>query len=159
MIIGIDPGLSGAMAWLNDRGHIISVYDMPTMAYGKTGRKQVNAAELARLFRMHGNADDLKRYIAIVEQVSAFPGQGVCSMFSFGQSFGVILGVLGALEVPYITVAPKTWKKFYGLGKDKEEARAKAIQCFPTWSLPRKKDAGRAEAMLLARFGKGMEWE
>lgn len=145
-ILAIDPGLSGAVACLRlEQDDItVSVADMPVMAKGK--RNQVNGAELARIVR------ELDPTICVVEQVGSMPGQGVASMFSFGHSLGVVHGIIAALELPMVTVTPQVWKKQFGLDKDKERARAKAIQLFPgsCGALARKKDTGRAEALLIA---------
>ena len=149
MVVGIDPGLSGALAFLFEDGTYSGVFDMPVMAAGKTGRQQVNAAALVEWMKKVYPPDR-----AVLEHVAAMPKQGVSSVFSFGQSFGIILGVLAALEIPVELVRPNVWKKAYGLGKDKEEARARAIQLYPAAPLSRKKDAGRAEALLLARYGR-----
>jgi len=145
VIIGIDCGISGAIAFLNDNGSFISVHDMPVMA-GTGKRQQVNAAELAKILRLCGGT-------AHVERVSAMPKQGVSSMFSFGTSYGIVLGVLAALQIPVVLVTPQSWKKNAGLGgKEKDYARAKAQQLFPMAELGRKKDIGRADALLIARY-------
>lgn len=150
MKIGVDPGLDGAIAWLNDGCMFIKVVDMPSMATG-TGRRQVNGAELARIIRNGGNNDNVTVYL---ERVNAMPGQGVSSMFSFGMSFGIVLGVIAALEYPVELVTPQVWKKRAGLsGKDKDYARTLAQQLYPGAELGRKKDIGRADAILIARFG------
>ena len=146
MKIGIDPGISGAIAKLNDNDSFISVEDMPVMA-GTGKRKQVNAAELARLLRLDGGT-------AYLEQASAMPKQGVSSMFSFGCSYGIIQGVLAALSIPVVIVSPRSWKKRAGIiGKEKDFARTLAQRLFPRAELGRKKDIGRADALLIARFG------
>jgi len=145
LTIGIDPGISGAIAVLCD-DRFIACYDMPTMADGK--RNQVNGAELARIFFYH----DPDR--VIVERVHSMPGQGVASTFAFGQSFGVILGVVSAMGYPVHLVTPQQWKRCCGLkGKDKEASRSLAQQKYPQAALGRKKDAGRADAILIARYG------
>ena len=150
MIIGIDPGLDGAIAWLADDLAFAEVKDMPTMAL-TLGRRQVNAAELAKMIRMELYRIPKTVYL---ERVSAMPGQGVSSMFSFGTSYGVVLGVLGALGYPVELVTPQQWKKRAGLiGKEKEAARTLAQQLYPQAELGRKKDIGRADALLIARFG------
>ncbi len=146
MRIGIDPGISGAIAKLNDNNSFIGVYDMPVMP-GTGKRQQVNAAELAKIIRLDGG-------IAFVERVSAMPKQGVSSMFSFGCSYGIVLGVLAALQIPVVLVTPQSWKKKAGIsGKDKDYARTLAQQLYPQAELGRKKDIGRADALLIARFG------
>ena len=146
-VVAIDPGLSGALGCLRleSAGVTVSVADMPVMAKGKT-KHQVNAAELARILR------EMEPTVCVVEQVGAMPKQGVASMFTFGHCLGVIDGVVAALGIPVVMVTPQTWKKFHGLTADKEMARTKAIRLFPNNSgqLSRKKDIGRAEALLMA---------
>jgi len=151
MRIGIDPGLSGAIAVLNDDLSLFAVYDMPVMAVSK-GKNQVNAAALADLVLIEGRPD-----IAYLEQVHAMPGQGVSGMFSFGTSYGIVQGVLAALRIPMVLVRPQAWKGRAGLsGKDKDMARTLAIRLYPAADLSRKKDIGRADAILIARFSGGI---
>ena len=143
-ILGIDPGLSGALAFFfpcaSDR---ISAEDTPVVD------GQIDCATLSA--RIKQLAPDL----AIVERVSSRPGQGVASTFKFGASYGAVLGCLAALGVPTRLVSPTVWKKHYRLGADKEQARALALRLFPACSqhFGRKKDHGRAEAALIARYG------
>jgi len=148
-VIGIDPGLTGALAVL-DRvydGKVV-VADMPVMAKGIGKKMQCNAAELAQLPGHYRPAQ------VWLEQVGAMPGQGVSSMFSFGESFGVIRGVVAALGVPLELVRPAAWKRRFGLLKaDKDVARTRAIELYPLLPLSRKKDVGRADALLIARYG------
>lgn len=155
--IGIDPGVTGAVA-TDDYGHG-SVWDIPTTVTGKgTVKREINGALLAGILRdIAGNAQasDDEGYTAILERTSAMPGQGVSSMFSMGVSRGVILGVLGALAIPYEEVVPAVWKRHFNLlGKDKDAARTLAIQMFPGMAaqLARVKDHNRAEALLLAAY-------
>jgi crossover junction endodeoxyribonuclease RuvC len=143
-ILGIDPGLSGALSFffpgIPER---VAVEDMPVAA------GEVNAAGLAdRIRRMRPD-------VAIIEGVGARPGQGVVSMFKFGASFGVICGVLAALEIPCHRISPTSWKKHFKLSTDKEQSRALALRLFPATAehFSRKKDHGRAEAALIARYG------
>lgn len=146
IVIGIDPGNTGAIAVLeNDR--FVDVFDMPLMANGK--KQQVNAAALSKIF------DDVPNHaVAVVERVSAMPGQGVSSMFNFGMGYGVIQGVLAAGGIPFTLVTPQVWKKRAGIsGKDKGCARTLAQQLYPFAPLSRKKDIGRADAILIARYG------
>lgn len=144
-VLGLDPGLSGAIAWIDrDGGHrFYNAIDMPVM----DGR--VNAAELS------WHIEDLRPAYAVVEQVGSMPGQGVASTFKFGMSYGIALGVLGAMEIPIVHVRPARWKKFFSIGSDKEKGRALAIDTWPEAStfFSRKKDHGRAEAALLALWG------
>jgi crossover junction endodeoxyribonuclease RuvC len=147
--IGIDPGLSGAIAVLEESGFLHEVADMPIMELRK-GRNQVNAAALSKILKRWAASDAM----AYLEQVSAMPGQGVSSMFSFGCSYGIVQGVLAALTIPMVLVSPQSWKKRAGLqGKDKDMARTLAIRLYPAAELSRKKDIGRADAILIARYG------
>jgi crossover junction endodeoxyribonuclease RuvC len=148
--IGIDPGNTGAVAVLGING-FVDVHDMPLMASGK--KQQVNAAELFKIL-LSIKAMSAGGVDAVVEKVSAMPGQGVSSMFNFGMGFGVIQGVLAGAGIPYTLVTPQSWKKRAGLiGKDKDMARTVAQQLYPDAPLGRKKDIGRADAILIARFG------
>ena len=149
MIIGVDPGLSGAVAFLDPLRGQLNVEDMPTLLASGTGRRSVDAAGLARMLR--GWRTDH----AYVEQVSAMPGQGVSSMFSFGRSYGVVLGVLAALEVPVTLVQPRVWKQALRVPAAKDGARARASQLLPrhTAAWPLAKHDGRAEAALIAFWG------
>ena len=154
LIIGIDPGITGAIAALDHNG-LLSIDDIPTMACGKGAGKrkhQVNAAGLAALLRdrVNGRADEV---LAVLERVANMPGQGVVGVFSLGDTFGCIRGVVAARGLPLELVTPQTWKKRFGLNSDKEQARAKAIELYPNAPLDRKKDHGRAESILIARYG------
>jgi crossover junction endodeoxyribonuclease RuvC len=150
MIIGIDPGISGALAFLDDKFCLLVCVDMPTMILNKS-KNQVNAAELASIISSFSSSSGT---IAHLERVAAMPGQGVVSMFNFGMAYGVVQGILGALRIPVILVSPVVWKKRAGLqGKDKDMARTVAQHLYPGASLARKKDIGKADAILIARFG------
>lgn len=152
MIIGIDPGISGAIAAVDAHGRLLWVEDMPIRDSGKQSRKQneVDGAALGRLLRLH--VMDIDR--ACVESVHAMPAQGVSSMFSMGETCGVIRGVLEALCVPVVRVQPQAWKRAFGLLRaSKDQSRAEAIRLFPaSGDFGRKKDHGRAEAALIARW-------
>lgn len=154
-ILGIDPGTTGAIALL-DHGNVFEVaVDVPTMQRGISSKKQaINAAELARIVR------ELRPDVACVELVQAMPprgnssGMGAASAFNFGESAGVIRGVLAALGIETHYVTPQSWKTRAGLkGSDKEASRALAIRLWPHAPLGLKKHAGRAEALLIARYG------
>lgn len=151
MKIGIDPGLSGAVALLDGNDKIDDLIDMPVMA--STGkRQQVNGAELAKIIKLW--QQDSEPITAYVEQVSAMPGQGVSSMFSFGKGCGVVEGVMAALGVPVVYVSPGAWKRRAGLiGKPKDMSRTLAQRLYPLAELGRKKDIGRAESILIAKYG------
>lgn len=150
-IFGIDPGLSGAVAELDPQlPQIATVRDMPIAPYGKAGFVK-NAVDLVELARLLGRRVDAWVFL---ERVSAFPGQGVGSMFSLGMSYWGAAGVAHALEHEVVLVEPKAWKGHFGLSKDKAEALALARKLFPTCpDLARAKDHGRAEALLIARYG------
>lgn len=150
MIIGIDPGVDGAIAVLDDGLTYYSLWDMPTMALSKN-KRQVNGAELAEMLRRLCEEWIITAY---VERVGSMPHQGVASMFNFGVSYGVVLGVLASFSIPMVLITPGVWKKRAGLtGKPKDMARTLAQQLYPLAELGRKRDIGRADALLIARFG------
>ncbi|MFH0809818.1 MAG: crossover junction endodeoxyribonuclease [Pseudomonadota bacterium] len=154
MKLGIDPGMSGAVALIAGQ-RVVHLIDMPVMVLGKS-RRQVNAAELAKTIKgwRSAIAADGSEVTAYLERVAARPGQGVAGMFNFGVSYGVVQGILGALEVPVVLVAPAVWKKRAGLsGAVKDMARTVAQRLYPVADLARKKDVGRADALLIAYFG------
>jgi len=147
--LGIDPGLSGALALLDGDGALFQVEDLPVMARGRGRVKsELDAAGLARLLRPHAGQIRL----AVVEQVASMPGQGVASIFSLGHSLGSIVGVLAALAIPLRLVPPAVWKRAAGVSADKNLARSEAIRLWPNAPLDRVKDHNRAEALLLARY-------
>jgi len=149
--IGIDPGLSGAVAIISDDS--LKVFDMPTMTVDRNGKakRQVSANELAELLNLYAGKD----CHVYVERVSAMAGQGVTSVFSFGRSFGMIEGILAALKMPVTFVAPATWVKGVGRGPGKDASRARAMELFPNYEyfFKRVKDDGRADAALIAHWG------
>lgn len=149
--IGIDPGVTGAIALLSPKGDLDDLLDMPTLLLTGT-RQKVNAAELGKII---SRWVDLPGLTALLEQVGAMPGQGVSSMFGFGMSYGIVQGVLGALQIPVTFVTPQAWKKRAGIPAkaEKDFSRTIAQQLYPLASLDRKKDVGRADAILIARFG------
>ena len=153
-IIGIDPGISGAICFFHD-GKIIDVIDMPSMAEGKKNKKQVNGNQLFNEIKSHLLQINQDEACVIVEHVTAMPGQGVTSMFNFGQSFGVIKGICSALSIPIHFVRPTKWKKYYNLiNTSKDASRSRAIEIFPKISdkLKRKKDSNKADAILIASY-------
>ena len=152
LIFGIDPGVSGAISILENK-KVIEVFDMPTMIDGKKNKKQVNGAQVTNIIKEGLNSD--KETIVVVEHVNAMPGQGVTSMFNFGQSFGVIKGVCSALSLPIYFVRPLKWKRHFNLIKtNKDASRTKAIEIYPEISskISRKKDSNKADAILIARY-------
>ena len=154
LVIGIDPGISGSICFFQD-GKIIDVVEMPTMTEGKKNKKQVNGSQIfneisQRIMKM--DKSDIK---VIIEQVSAMPGQGVTSMFNFGQSFGILKGICSAMQLPLYFVRPVKWKKYFNLiNSEKDASRTRAIEIFPHYSsqLSRKKDSNKADAILIASF-------
>lgn len=149
--IGIDPGVTGAVVVLAGE-KIAAAQLMPSLKIGKSSR--VNGAALAAFLRPWLNAGTALH--AYLEQVHAMPGQGVTSMFTFGHSAGVAEGILQGLGIPYTLVPPQTWKKRAVLvGQDKDAARSRAIQLWPTWRELDAKGKGQAfaDAALIARFG------
>jgi len=151
-IFGIDPGLSGAIAILSDN-KVINIFDMPVMSEGKKNKKQLNSAQLVNIIKDYTNDDEEK--VVVVEQVNAMPGQGVTSMFNFGQTFGAIKGICAALKLPIYFVRPSKWKKHFNLiNSSKDSSRTKVIEMYPSLSnqLSKKKDVNRSDAILIARF-------
>jgi len=152
IIFGIDPGVSGAISILENK-KVIEVFDMPTMIDGKKNKKQVNGSQVANIIKENLAKD--KEMIVVVEHVNAMPGQGVTSMFNFGQSFGVIKGICSALKLPIYFVRPTKWKKHFNLiNTNKDASRTKVIEVYPEISskLSRKKDSNKADAILIARY-------
>ena len=151
-IIGVDPGLSGAVAILKDK-KILNLFDMPVMSEGKKNKRQLNSALLVSLLKE--NIKDSDEVSVVVEQVNAMPGQGVTSMFNFGQTFGAIKGICAALNLPIFFVRPSKWKKHFELlNSSKDSSRTKAIEMYPNLSnqLAKKKDVNKSDAILIARF-------
>jgi crossover junction endodeoxyribonuclease RuvC len=154
LIIGIDPGITGAICFFKD-GKIIDVVEMPNMAEGKKNKRQVNGAQIYNEITSRIKNIEKKDIKVVIEQVSAMPGQGVTSMFNFGQSFGVLKGMCSAMQLPMYFVRPAKWKKYFNLIKsEKDASRTKAIEVFPYIStqLSRKKDSNKADAILIASF-------
>ena len=154
LIIGIDPGISGAICFFED-GQVIEIIDMPVMADGKKNKRQINGPQTYNEILKRINKFQKKDIIVIIEQVSAMPGQGVTSMFNFGQSFGVLKGICSAMQLSMFFVRPAKWKKYFGLIKtEKDASRTKVIEIFPYISseLSRKKDSNKADAVLIASF-------
>ena len=151
-IIGIDPGLSGAIAILKNN-KVLSIFEMPVMSEGKKNKRQLNSAQLVKLLR--DNILENEEVSVVVEQVNAMPGQGVTSMFNFGQTFGAIKGICASLNLPIFYVRPAKWKKHFDLiNASKDSSRTKAIEMYPSLSdnLAKKKDVNKSDAILIARF-------
>ena len=154
LVIGIDPGISGSICFFQ-HGKIIDVVEMPTMTEGKKNKKQVNGSQIFNEITERIKKIDKSDIKVVIEQVSAMPGQGVTSMFNFGQSFGILKGICSAMQLPMYFVRPAKWKKYFSLiNAEKDASRTKAIQIFPYFSscLSRKKDSNKADAILIASF-------
>ena len=154
LIIGIDPGISGSICFLKD-GKILDVLEMPTMTEGKKNKRQVNGAQVYNEILKRIDKIDKQNIRVVIEQVSAMPGQGVTSMFNFGQSFGILKGICSAMHLPIYYVRPAKWKKYFNLiNSEKDASRTRAIEIFPYFSaqLSKKKDINKADAILIASF-------
>ena len=136
-------------------GKIIDVVEMPNMAEGKKNKKQVNGAQIYYEIFLRIKNFKKEEIKVVIEQVSAMPGQGVTSMFNFGQSFGILKGICSAMQLSMYFVRPAKWKKYFNLiNSEKDASRTKAIEIFPYFSpqLLRKKDSNKADAILIASF-------
>ena len=154
LIIGIDPGISGSICFLKD-GKILDVIEMPTMTEGKKNKKQVNGNQLYNELKKYLSEINIDEACVVVEHVTAMPGQGVTSMFNFGQSFGVIKGICSAMQLPIHFIRPTKWKKYFNLiNTSKDASRSRAIELFPKVSekLKRKKDSNKADSILIASY-------
>ncbi len=154
LIISIDPGLSGSICFFKE-GKILDVIEMPTMAEGKKNKKQVNGSQIFNEISKRIQEIDNKNIKVVIEQVSAMPGQGVTSMFNFGQSFGILKGICSAMRLPMYFIRPAKWKKYFNLiNSEKDASRTKAIEIFPYFSsnLAKKKDSNKADAILIASY-------
>ncbi len=156
IVIGIDPGLEGALSAVSDHG-LIDMQDMPVMprSAGGTVKQQVNAAGLYQLLRDWVNGHDKNEFVVFFERVNAMPKQGSASTFSLGHTAGIIEGVVSSYGLAHEIITPQSWKKHFKLTSDKDAARALAQRFYPGASLARKRDHNRAESLLIARFG----WE
>ena len=151
-IVGIDPGLSGAVAIL-ENNKVLNIFNIPVMSEGKKNKRQLNSALLVNLLKE--NIIPNEEVAVVVEQVNAMPGQGVTSMFNFGQTFGAIKGICAALELPIFFVRPSKWKKHFELiNSSKDSSRTKTIEMYPNLSkdLAKKKDVNKSDAILIARY-------
>jgi crossover junction endodeoxyribonuclease RuvC len=134
-------------------GAFVAVHDTPTLTLRVArGVKQTyDVPGMVALVAPYAGAG----LHVIIEQSQAMPGQGTRSMFTCGYGYGLWVGIFSALQVPYTPVRPAVWKKAFSLGKDKEQSRLRAQQLFPAADLRRKRDHGRAEALLLAHWASG----
>ena len=154
LTIGIDPGISGAICFM-ENSKIIEVIDMPSMAEGKKNKKQVNGSQVFNEIHKHIKNKEFNEVKVVIEHVTAMPGQGVTSMFNFGQSFGILKGICSAMNLSMHFVRPVKWKKHFNLiNSSKDASRTKAIEIFPYFStnLSKKKDANKADAILIASY-------
>ena len=152
-IIGIDPGLSGAIAIL-ENNKVLNIFDIPVMSEGKKNKRQLNSALTCKFIKRKYPLND-EEVAVVVEQVNAMPGQGVTSMFNFGQTFGALKGICAALRITNFFVRPSKWKKHFELiNSSKDASRTKAIEMYPKLSnqLAKKKDVNKSDAILIARF-------
>ena len=134
LIIGIDPGISGSICFFEE-GRILEVIEMPTMTEGKKNKRQVNGAQIYNEISKNINKTEKNNIRVVIEQVSAMPGQGVTSMFNFGQSFGILKGICSAMQLPMYFIRPAKWKKYFGLiNSEKDASRTRAIEMFPYFS-------------------------
>lgn len=155
-VVGIDPGISGALALVGPGARLLRVADMPTMPRGSGGafvKNQVAPAALAELLRDWLSDTDKNEVRVLLESVTAMPKQGVASTFSLALTAGLIEGVVAARGYSHELVRPQEWKKAMGLSASKDQARAKASRIYPEADIHRVKDHNRAEAILIARFG------
>ena len=154
IIIGIDPGISGSICFLKD-GKIMDVVEMPTMTEGKKNKRQVNGSQIYNEISKRINVNNDQDVRVVIEHVTAMPGQGVTSMFNFGQSFGILKGICSAMQLSMYFVRPAKWKKYFNLlNSEKDASRTRAIEIFPYFSsqLSKKKDSNKADAILIASF-------
>ena len=154
LVIGIDPGISGSICFFQD-GSIKDVVEMPTMTEGKKNKKQVNGSQIFNEISEKIKNTDKKNIKVVIEHVTAMPGQGVTSMFNFGQSFGILKGICSAMQLSVYFVRPAKWKKYFNLiNSEKDASRTRAIEIFPYYSshLSRKKDSNKADAILIASY-------
>lgn len=154
IVIGCDPGCSGALVAIRDDGGYITHLDMPTIKVGTKSR--VNGAAVAAFVRGIMETNPTSPLHCYLESVGAMPGQGVSSMFTFGHAAGLVEGVITGAGVPLTLVTPQAWKKDAGLiGSDKDAARSRAVQLYPGLRILDQKAKGQAvaDALLIARYG------
>jgi crossover junction endodeoxyribonuclease RuvC len=151
LILGIDPGYTGAITLYWPANGDIEVHDMPTIVNAK-GKPALNQRAILDILEPEC---DVQQF-AFIEQVAAMPNQGVSSVFRFGEQFGQLQMALAATKTPYQAVTPAVWKRHFGLTKDKGASRGLAMQRFPAFAdkFTRVKDDGRAESTLIALYGK-----
>jgi crossover junction endodeoxyribonuclease RuvC len=153
MIIGIDPGTSGAIAAL-DRGEVALLADLPVHTVSAKGRGDRAELDVHTLHALIARLGPIEH--AFVEKVGARPGQGVTSMFRFGQACGAIYATLAVMRIPITLVQPKVWQRHHGIGPTPDAARQRAVQLYPQAAaqLARKRDGNRGDALLIAAYGR-----
>lgn len=151
IIIGIDPGLSGAIAFYDTVEQAVEIVDMPVLELVRNGKKKREVSAQALANQLAGR----KVNSAFLERVNAMTGQGVTSVFSFGRSTGIVEGVLAAYDIPTTLVTPQAWQKAVNQRAGKDGSRERAMQLFPAQAdlFQRKKDDGRSDAALIAYYG------
>jgi crossover junction endodeoxyribonuclease RuvC len=151
IILGVDPGLSGALAIYNTSEGTVDIIDMPVLEIVRNGKKKREVSAQALANQLVGR----NITAAFIERVNAMSGQGVTSVFSFGRSSGIVEGVLAAYDIPTTLVTPQTWQKAVGQRAGKDGSRERAMQLFPAQAdlFGRKKDDGRSDAVLIAYYG------
>lgn len=156
IFVGIDPGMSGAVAFLDEQGNAFEIHDTPmlTIKRNKSIRREFDRPKMVEILRFP-NSVDRNRVIVAIERVNSMPGQGVASSFSFGMGYGIWLGIIAALGYPVDLVHPVRWKKIMldSMGKDKDASRIRAKELFGNRvDLSLKKHHGRADALLIAEW-------
>lgn len=150
-IVGIDPGLSGGIAFYDPMMETLDTLEMPILKAGTKSKRVIDENALVRLF------DDKRTSIkkAYIEQVNAMPRQGVTSTFNFGMGFGIVRGIVAANFIPVEFIRPTQWKKELKVPSNKDSARLRASQLFPRYADQwcKAKWDGRAEAAMIAYFG------
>ena len=150
VFLGIDPGLSGALAFYDVEDKSLEIIDMPVTEVTRNGKtkREVAAALVA------SSVAGRKIEFSVIERVGAMPGQGVTSVFSFGKSAGIVEGVLAAYEIPTHLATPQSWQKMFGVRAGKDGSRDCAMRTFPAYTdyFKRKKDDGRSDAALIALY-------
>lgn len=154
IVIGIDPGISGAVVAIEREGPVF--FDTPVVTMKKSGGGNKTDFLPANMAQILKDYSPINCHV-FIEQVGAMPSQGVTSTFGFGKGYGIWIGIIAALGLPHTFVTPQRWKKEFMLGKaDKDDGRTRAIELFPSCcdKLARKKDIGRSDALLIAEYGR-----
>lgn len=160
IIAGVDPGFSGAIAIISNKGNIPIAFNVPLIKGVKGKKDEINEVELRKILSSTYDGESINH--VFIESVHSMPKQGVSSMFRFGMSWGLVRGICGGLQIPYTLIPSQVWKKAI-MGdvvksgdkvKDKYLSVVKVEELFPDVSLPLKKDHGKADAILLAEYGR-----